>query len=72
MSYQIHVKYSNGRSYVGAILDNLPEARKQLASMIEASSTPNLLIKETEWRSIELYRVELISSTPVSSGEDLE
>jgi hypothetical protein len=70
MIYQIHVRDSDGNGFVAAKFDNLAEAQKEFAFMVEAANTPNVLIAQPDWKTIDLYRIELISSTPMSSGED--
>lgn len=71
MSYHIIIRDCDGRTHLAQVIDDLHEAQEKLALMVEAASEPNMLFAQPDWESIELYRIELISSTPVSSEEDL-
>lgn len=71
MQYQIHIRDSEGNGFVAAKFDDLAEAQKEFAFMAEAAKTPNLLITQPDWKTIELYGVEQISSVAISLREDL-
>ncbi len=72
MSYHIIIRDGDGRTYLARVIDDLHEAQEKLALMVEAASKPNILFAQPVWESIDLYRVEKISSTPARLREDLE
>jgi hypothetical protein len=71
MSYQIHIRDSEGNGFLAAKFDDLTEAQKELAFMVEAAGTSDLLIAQPDWKTIDLYRIELISSISMSSEKAL-
>jgi hypothetical protein len=72
MCYQIHITDSEGGGFVAAKFDDLTEAQKELADLIKAYNHPDLKMVPPYWRTIELYRIERISRTPLGLQEDLQ
>ena len=71
ISYQICATDVDGTKFVIATLDDLHQARKRFAFIKATHGTDDILFKSPHWRSIELYRVEMILSTRLDLEEEL-